>query len=146
MSVKFGEEAIEKFDVAKTLGTMKLMEIRPVYDWEDVVDEETGEKKRLPTDEILEYDVVVFSSANQLRTTVTVPVEAKGVEIDLDKNYRKPVTFSGLTARVWQSREVTVDRNGNRQVSFTSGVKFRATDFSLAGTNTQLKQNQGDQK
>ncbi|SEP71935.1 protein of unknown function [Streptococcus equinus] len=140
MSVKFGEEAIEKFDVAKTLGKLKLMEIVPIYEWEDTLNEETGEMSRRPTDEVLEYDVVVFSTASQSRTIVTVPVEAKGIEIDLENNYRKTVSFDGLTARVWQNREVSVDGRGNRRVTFNSGVKFRASDFKLAeGNQPQAK-------
>ncbi len=146
MSVKFGNEAIEDFDVTKTLGQLSLMEINPIFEWEDVVNEETGEIVRRPTDEIIEYDVLVYSSADDSRLTVTVPVEAKGVEIDVEKNYRKPLAFQGLTARLWTNRESFVNAQGRRLTTYNYGVKFRATDFSLAGANNQSKQKQGDEK
>lgn len=148
MSVKFGNEAIEDFDVAKTLGQLSLMEINPIFEWEDVVNEDTGEMVRRPTDEIIEYDVLVYSSADDGRLTVTIPVEAKGIEIDVEKNYRKPLAFQGLTARLWNNRESFVNAQGRRVTTYNYGVKFRATDFSLAGANNQPKQNQnqGDQK
>lgn len=148
MSVKFGNEAIEDFDVTKTLGQLFLMEINPIFEWEDVVNEDTGEMVRRPTDEIIEYDVLVYSSADDSRLAVTVPVEAKGIEIDVEKNYRKPLAFQGLTARLWNNRESFVNAQGRRVTTYNYGVKFRATDFSLAGANNQPKQNQnqGDQK
>lgn len=146
MSVKFGNEAIEDFDVTKTLGQLSLMEINPIYEWEDVVNEDTGEMVRRPTDEIIEYDVLVYSSADDSRLTVTVPVQAKGIEIDVEKNYRKSLVFQGLTARLWTNRESFVNAQGRRLTTYNYGVKFRATDFSLAGVNNQSKQKQGDEK
>ena len=147
MSVKFGNEAIKDFDVNRTLGQLSLMEITPVYDWDDTVNDETGEIVNRPTDEIVGYDVLVYSSADNGRVTVTVPVEAKGIEIDVEKNYRKPLIFQDLTARLWTNRETYTNNQGRKVVTYHDGVKFRATDFSLVeSNNNQSKPQEKDKK
>lgn len=141
MSIKFGSfEDIKSFDKVKTIGKLSFLEVVPRYRFEDTVDSETGEMKTMPTDDIEEYDILCYSTVAKGNITITVPASSKGVEVDSDKAYRKPVEFSDLTGRLWSRREKRM--NNNREITVhTSGTKFRASDFTVdLGTQSQPKQ------
>ena len=131
MSIKYvkDENGLSKpfktFDKAKTLGTLLFLEINPVREFDDQVDDETGEMKRLPTGEILGYNVLCQSSVEGSKVNIEVPVDAKGLSIDANKYYRKPIVFQDMTVNMWQRKET--DFRGNRVI--VSDNKFRATDF-----------------
>lgn len=129
------------FDKAKTLGTLKFLEIKPVLEFEDQVDEETGEMKRLPTGEISEYAIHCDASVGS-KVDIVVPIDAKGLSIDANKYYRKPIVFQDMTVNMWQRRET--DFRGNRVI--VSDNKFRATDFKPAEEATQVPKSQGQAK
>lgn len=143
MSIKFGNfEDITVFDKEKTLGQLTFLGVEPQYRFEDTVDSETGEIKSMPTDDVEEYDVLVSSSQAKGNITVTVPPTALGIEVDEDKAYRKPITFSDMTARLWETRDKQMVNGRERTVSRT-GTKFRASDFVVEGlsdTKPQPKQ------
>ncbi|GAA0054115.1 DUF961 family protein [Streptococcus canis] len=143
MSIKFGDfEDIKQFDKEKTVGILSYLACEPRFRFEEVPDSETGELKSMPTDEVLEYDVLVNSSVAKGNITITVPPTATGVEVDEDKAYRKPVVFSDLTARLWENRSRQMVNGQERTVS-TTGTKFRASDFKVEGLSDvkpQLKQ------
>lgn len=147
MSIKYvkDENGLSKpfktFDKARTLGTLKFLEIKPVLDFEDQVDEETGEMKRLPTGDILEYLVHCDASVGS-KVDIAVPVDAKGLSIDANKYYRKPIVFQDMTVNMWQRRET--DFRGNRVI--VSDNKFRATDFKPLEEQSQAPKSQGQVK
>ncbi|MFS1664086.1 hypothetical protein [Streptococcus sp. zg-JUN1979] len=149
MAIKLGAtEAISNFDIKKTLGELLFLEVRPVYEFEDYVNEETGEKRTRPTDVISEYDIYCLSSVVNGGIYITVPATAKGVEIDEEKAYREPIVFEGLSARLWERRERRTVGGQERTVS-TVGTKIRANDFKLANGTTapaQPKQDNQDKK
>lgn len=141
MSIKFGSfEDITSFDKDKTIGKLIFLEVIPRYHFEEVADAETGELKNMPTDDIDEYDILCYSTVAKGNITITVPAESKGVEVDSDKAYRKPITFSNLTGRLWSRREKRM--SNNREITVhTSGTKFRASDFTVdLGNQNQPKQ------
>ena len=130
------------FDKAKTLGTLLFLEINPVREFDDQVDDETGEMKRLPTGEILGYNVLCQSSVEGSKVNIEVPVDAKGLSIDANKYYRKPIVFQDMTVNMWQRRET--DFRGNRVI--ISDNKFRAMDFKPVEEVTQAPKSQGQAK
>lgn len=135
MSIKLGTtDPITNFDVKKTVGDLEFIEVQPQYDFEDYTDEETGEIRQRPTDVIREYNILCYSSVAKGNIVITVPVAAKGVEIDEDKAYREKIVFEGLSARLWARRERRRTRDGERTVLVT-GTKLRATDFKLYAAN-----------
>ncbi|WP_164683340.1 DUF961 family protein [Streptococcus hyointestinalis] len=135
MSIKLGTtDPITNFDIKKTLGDLEFIEVQPQYDFEEYTDEETGEIRQRPTDVIREYNILCYSSVAKGNIVITVPVDAKGIEIDEDKAYREKIVFEGLSARLWGRRERRRTRDGERTVLVT-GTKLRATDFKLAATN-----------
>ena len=148
MSLKYvkDENGLSKpfktFDKEKTLGTLLFLEINPVLDFEDQVDEETNETKRLPTGEILGYNVLCQSSVEGSKVNIEVPVDAKGLSIDANKYYRKPIVFQDMTVNMWQRKET--DYRGNRVI--TSDNKFRATDFKPVEEASQAPKPQGQAK
>lgn len=148
MSIKYvkDENGLSKpfktFDKAKTLGTLLFLEINPVREFDDQVDDETGEMKRLPTGEILGYNVLCQSSVEGSKVNIEVPVDAKGLSIDANKYYRKPIVFQDMTVNMWQRKET--DFRGNRVI--VSDNKFRATDFKPVEEATQTQKPQGQAK
>ncbi|MGV3007208.1 DUF961 family protein [Streptococcus pluranimalium] len=146
MAIKFGDfEEIKSFDKEKTLGALTFLEATPRYRFEDTVDSETGEMKSMPTDDVEEYDILVYSSQAKGNITVTVPPTATGVEVDSDKAYRKPITFSDLTARLWENRTRQMVNGQERTVS-TTGTKFRASDFVVSGLESAKNQHKSEDK
>lgn len=143
MAMKFGANAsnvdIASLDVKKTFGDLLITDIEPKFNFEDVTDPETGEIKSQPTDEVRDYDVTVYSSVEGGLITVTVDPDANGIEIDLDKNYRKPVQFKDLMVRIWRGRQDVV-RNGRSQRVTFYDLKLRAKDFSLIGGRSPVKE------
>ncbi|HEN0407592.1 TPA: DUF961 family protein [Streptococcus agalactiae] len=141
MSIKFGSfEDIKSFDKEKTVGKLTFLEAVPRYRFEETVDGETGEMKSMPTDDIEEYDVLCYSTVAKGNIIITVPADAKGVEVDSDKGYRKPISFNNLTGRLWTRREKRM--SNNREITVhTFGTKFRASDFTVdLGIQNQPKQ------
>lgn len=142
MSIKFGDfEDIKQFDKERTLGVLTYLACEPRFRFEEIADPETGELKSVPTDEVVEYDVLVNSSVAKGNITITVPPTATGVEVDEDKAYRKPVTFVELSARLWENRSRQMV-NGQERVISVTGTKFRASDFKVDGFggNSQPKE------
>lgn len=127
MTLKYAADVIEKFDLDKTFGTLNFLETVPIMKWEDYLDESTGEEKRRETDELEALDVKIYSSAAGGIITVTVPPEAKVIQLTPEKNYNDEVKLVVPTARFWSNSEVI---NGRRVVS--SGVKIRAKDVVVS--------------
>jgi CxxC motif-containing protein len=71
--------------------------------------------------------VKIYSSAAGGIITVTVPPEAKVIQLTPEKNYNDEVKLVAPTARFWSNSEVI---NGRRVV--TSGVKIRAKDVVVS--------------
>ena len=148
MSIKYvkDENGLSKpfktFDKAKTLGTLLFLEINPVREFDDQVDDETGEMKRLPTGEILGYNVLCQSSVKGSKVNIEVPVDAKGLSIDANKYYRKPIVFQDITVNMWQRKET--DYRGNRVI--ISDNKFRAMDFKPVEEASQAPKPQAQAK
>lgn len=139
MTIKFGaSEAIVDFDRNKTLGKLSFLEIKPQYVFEDYVDDETGEIRSRPTDEIQEYDILCNSTVAKGNIEITVPADAKGIDIDEDKSYRKDIDFKDLSARLWSRRDKRMVNN-RETTTHISGIKFRAGDFTIVGMNQQPK-------
>lgn len=132
MSLKLVDnKVVEKMDVTKTFGELRLLEVEPVKVWEDYVDE-NGEEKRRETDVIEAYDVRLFSTVAGDEFIVTVPADATAATLTSEANYDDQVVLVDPTARFWSNTEII----NNRRV-VTTGVKVRATDVLLQEKNNQ---------
>lgn len=145
---KFGAESRElrAIDIKKTYGDMFVISAAPVLDWENIDEEyvdRNGEiqtrTKRRSTDEVVGYEVVLYSSAGGSNITVHLPLESKVMEL-AEKNYNKKVRLVDPYVLFWSSSEET-DRG--RRV--TRGIKTFATDVVLV-TEKQTEDKTKEQK